>query len=62
MHPSLMFVSEVKRLYNGLLSDPKSAVSLKVQALKNLQMYLQEEDLRMLEADRDCELLQPHSS
>ncbi|XP_063051762.1 nipped-B-like protein A isoform X2 [Engraulis encrasicolus] len=53
MHPSLMFVSEVKRLYNGLLSDPKSAVSLKVQALKNLQMYLQEEDLRMLEADRD---------
>ncbi|KAL2091754.1 hypothetical protein ACEWY4_011552 [Coilia grayii] len=53
MHPSLMFVPEVKRLYNGLLSDPKSAVNLKVQALKNLQMYLQEEDLRMLEADRD---------
>lgn len=52
-----MFIPEVKRLYNGLLSDIKSPVNLKIQVLKNLQMYLQEEDMRMLEADRDCESL-----
>lgn len=57
MHPSLMFIPEVKRLYNGLLSDIKSSVNLKIQVLKNLQMYLQEEDTRMLEADRECESL-----
>ncbi|XP_041957003.1 nipped-B-like protein A isoform X1 [Alosa sapidissima] len=53
MHPSQMFIPEVKRLYNGLLSDVKSPVNLKIQVLKNLQMYLQEEDMRMLEADRE---------
>lgn len=53
MHPSLMFVPEVKRMYNGLLSDGEGQVNLKIQVLKNLQMYLQEEDLRMLEADRE---------
>uniref|UniRef100_A0AAY4CAB0 Nipped-B protein n=1 Tax=Denticeps clupeoides TaxID=299321 RepID=A0AAY4CAB0_9TELE len=53
MHPGQMFVPDVKRLYNGILSERKSSVNLKIQVLKNLQMYLQEEDTRMLEADRD---------
>ncbi|XP_066509612.1 nipped-B-like protein A [Hoplias malabaricus] len=57
MHPSLMFVPEVKVLYNGLLSDSKSSVTLKIQVLKNLQMYLQEEDSRMQEADREWQKL-----
>lgn len=55
MHPSEMFVPEVKSLYNGLLSDKRSSITLKIQVLKNLQMYLQEEDSRMQEADRECE-------
>lgn len=55
MHPSQMFVPEVKSLYNGLLSDKRSSITLKIQVLKNLQMYLQEEDSRMQEADRECE-------
>lgn len=54
MHPSQMFVPEVKSLYNGLLSDKRSSITLKIQVLKNLQMYLQEEDTRMQEADREC--------
>ncbi|KAL7836079.1 hypothetical protein AOLI_G00273630 [Acnodon oligacanthus] len=57
MHPSQMFVPEVKTLYNGLLSDSKSSITLKIQVLKNLQMYLQEEDSRMQEADREWQKL-----
>ncbi|XP_036454156.1 nipped-B-like protein A [Colossoma macropomum] len=57
MHPSQMFVPEVKTLYNGLLSEPKSSITLKIQVLKNLQMYLQEEDSRMQEADREWQKL-----
>lgn len=55
MHPELMFVPDVKVLYNSTLSDENSLVSLKIQVLKNLQTYLQEEDNRMQEADRECE-------
>ena len=55
MHPVLMFAQEVRALYTAVLSDRSGAVGLKVQVLKNLQSYLQEEDSRMLEADRDCE-------
>uniref|UniRef100_A0A671YEN7 Nipped-B protein n=1 Tax=Sparus aurata TaxID=8175 RepID=A0A671YEN7_SPAAU len=53
MHPELMFVQDVKVLYNSTLSDESSLVSLKIQVLKNLQTYLQEEDNRMQEADRE---------
>uniref|UniRef100_A0A671PXZ8 Nipped-B protein n=1 Tax=Sinocyclocheilus anshuiensis TaxID=1608454 RepID=A0A671PXZ8_9TELE len=53
MHPSQMFIPEVKSLYNGLLSDKRCSITLKIQVLKNLQMYLQEEDSRMQEADRE---------
>ncbi|XP_074424885.1 nipped-B-like protein isoform X3 [Larus michahellis] len=52
-HPSLMFEQEVKTLYNSILSDKNSSVNLKIQVLKNLQTYLQEEDTRMQQADRD---------
>lgn len=55
MHPELMFVQDVKVLYNSILSDENSSVNLKIQVLKNLQTYLQEEDTRMQEADRECE-------
>lgn len=49
-----MFEQEVKNLYNSILSDKNSSVNLKIQVLKNLQTYLQEEDTRMQQADRDC--------
>ncbi|KAM8961304.1 nipped-B-like protein isoform 2-T2 [Pelodytes ibericus] len=52
-HPILMFEVEVKNLYNNILSDKNSSVNLKIQVLKNLQTYLQEEDTRMQQADRD---------
>lgn len=57
MHPELMFVQDVKVLYISLLSDENRAVNLKIHVLKNLQTYLQEEDSRMQEADRECESL-----
>ncbi|KAJ8262648.1 hypothetical protein COCON_G00151050 [Conger conger] len=56
-HPSLMFVPDVKNLYNGILSERRSSVNLKIQVLKNLQTYLQEEDSRMQEADREWKKL-----
>ncbi|XP_034956613.1 nipped-B-like protein isoform X3 [Zootoca vivipara] len=52
-HPGLMFEQEVKTLYNSILSDKNSSVNLKIQVLKNLQTYLQEEDTRMQQADRE---------
>lgn len=48
-------MQDVMSLYNGILSDRKSSVNLKIQVLKNLQTYLQEEDSRMQEADQQCE-------
>ncbi|XP_022054799.1 nipped-B-like protein A isoform X2 [Acanthochromis polyacanthus] len=57
MHPSQMFVPEVKSLYNGILADSGSSINLKMQILKNLQTYLQEEDTRMQEADREWKKL-----
>ncbi|XP_069379772.1 nipped-B-like protein A isoform X4 [Paralichthys olivaceus] len=57
MHPSQMFVPEVKTLYNGILADSASSINLKIQILKNLQTYLQEEDTRMQEADREWKKL-----
>ncbi|KAM6105741.1 LOW QUALITY PROTEIN: nipped-B-like protein [Pterocles gutturalis] len=51
-HPSLI-EQEVKTLYNSILSDKNCSVNLKIQVLKNLQTYLQEEDTRMQQADRD---------
>ncbi|XP_024909208.1 nipped-B-like protein A [Cynoglossus semilaevis] len=53
MHPSQMFMPEVKTLYSGILVDSSSSINLKIQILKNLQTYLQEEDTRMQEADRE---------
>lgn len=57
MHPSQMFMQEVKSLYNGILADHSSSINLKIQILKNLQTYLQEEDTRMQEADREWKKL-----
>ncbi|XP_067377173.1 nipped-B-like protein A isoform X3 [Channa argus] len=57
MHPSQMFVPDVKSLYNGILADSSSSINLKIQILKNLQTYLQEEDTRMQEADREWKKL-----
>ncbi|XP_033973691.1 nipped-B-like protein A isoform X3 [Trematomus bernacchii] len=57
MHPSQMFMPEVKNLYNGILADRASSINLKIQILKNLQTYLQEEDTRMQYADRDWKKL-----
>ncbi|XP_073322109.1 nipped-B-like protein A isoform X2 [Pagrus major] len=57
MHPSQMFVPDVKNLYNGILADSASSINLKIQILKNLQTYLQEEDTRMQEADREWKKL-----
>uniref|UniRef100_H2SZR8 Nipped-B protein n=1 Tax=Takifugu rubripes TaxID=31033 RepID=H2SZR8_TAKRU len=57
MHPSQMFAQEVKTLYNGILAESSSSINLKIQILKNLQTYLQEEDTRMQEADREWKKL-----
>ncbi|XP_069077220.1 nipped-B-like protein isoform X2 [Pleurodeles waltl] len=56
-HPILMFEVEVKNMYNNILSDKNSSLNLKIQVLKNLQTYLQEEDTRMQEADREWKKL-----
>ncbi|XP_078071403.1 nipped-B-like protein isoform X7 [Mustelus asterias] len=52
-HPDLMFEQDVKNLYNNILRDKEASIGLKIQVLKNLQTYLQEEDCRMQQADKD---------
>uniref|UniRef100_UPI00358E56D1 nipped-B-like protein isoform X3 n=1 Tax=Myxine glutinosa TaxID=7769 RepID=UPI00358E56D1 len=67
-HPVLMFEPDVKGFYNGILQAPDaqqsntgpqqlipSSALLQNQVLRNLQSYLQAEDSRMQEADRDWE-------
>uniref|UniRef100_A0A8C4WX11 Nipped-B protein n=1 Tax=Eptatretus burgeri TaxID=7764 RepID=A0A8C4WX11_EPTBU len=67
-HPVLMFEPDVKALYNGILQAPEaqqsntgpqqlipSSALLQNQVLRNLQSYLQAEDSRMQEADRQWE-------
>lgn len=61
-HPDLMFEHDVKNLYNNILRDKEASIGLKIQVLKNLQTYLQEEDCRMQQADKDCEYLFPSQS
>lgn len=50
----LMLGREVKSIYSSLLTNENSPVQLKCQVLKNIQTYLQEEEIRMIKQDSEC--------
>ncbi|XP_033738813.1 nipped-B-like protein isoform X1 [Pecten maximus] len=52
-HYEFMLGVKAKTLYVDFLSNDHAPVKLKVQVLKNLQYYLQEEEVRMQKADAE---------
>ncbi|XP_060078784.1 nipped-B-like protein isoform X3 [Ylistrum balloti] len=52
-HYEFMLGSKAKELYVDFLTNDNTPVRLKVQVLKNLQYYLQEEEVRMQKADAE---------
>ncbi|GAB6029016.1 hypothetical protein CHUAL_004804 [Chamberlinius hualienensis] len=52
-HYELMLGKEVKSLYNEMLTKDDAVVTLKCQVLKNIQTYLQEEEIRMIKQDSE---------
>lgn len=52
-HYDYMLGKELKELYYNFLTNQDVPVSLKCQVLKNLQYYLQEEEIRMQKADAE---------
>nr|XP_006819500.1 PREDICTED: nipped-B-like protein-like isoform X1 [Saccoglossus kowalevskii] len=47
----IMLGSKMKQLYNDVLDDPDSPVKLKAQVLRNLTLYLTDEEEKMRQAD-----------
>ncbi|XP_059166950.1 nipped-B-like protein [Physella acuta] len=52
-HYSFMLGPILKDLYTRLLTDDKASVKLRCQVLRNLQVYLTEEELQMSKSDAD---------
>ncbi|CAE1303158.1 SCC2 [Acanthosepion pharaonis] len=52
-HYEYMLGRTMKGLYYYLLTDYNASVKLKIQALKNLQCYLVEEEIKMIKADAE---------
>jgi cohesin loading factor subunit SCC2 len=46
--------SELKEYYNHLLSNLSDQNELKIMVLKNILLYLMEEELKMTRNDKDC--------
>lgn len=57
-HSDLMLGKTLKDLYIQLLTDSGLSVRLCCQVLKNIQMYLAEEEAKMMKADKRCMCLQ----
>lgn len=54
-HYELMMGTRLKTLYHTLLLDPSINTTLRIQTLQNIETYLQEEEVRMIKQDQECE-------
>ncbi|XP_046405626.1 nipped-B-like protein isoform X2 [Ischnura elegans] len=52
-HYEFMLGTELKMLYHRLLTNENSPLPLKVQVLNNIEIYLQEEERRMIKQDQE---------
>ena len=57
-HYELMMGPRLKDLYHMLLLDQSVSTKLRIQTLQNVETYLQEEEIRMIKQDQECEYLQ----
>lgn len=55
-HYEFMLEEELKFFYHKLLTSEDTPLKMKVEVLYNIESYLLEEDNRMIEQDRECEL------
>lgn len=55
-HYEFMLQPELKEYYHYLLSSELASLDMKAEVLKNIEMYLLEEEQRMIRQDKECEL------
>lgn len=53
-HYEFMLRPELKEFYHQLLTSDLAPVEMKVDVLRNIEMYLQEEEQRMIRQDKEC--------
>ena len=56
-HYDYMLAKQVKDMYQDFLVNGNASVKLRCQVLKNLQLYLVQEEISMSKSDAECELL-----
>ena len=56
-HYEFMLGNELKQLYYKLLTESDAPLAMKAQVLHNIEMYLQEEETRMIKQDQECKFL-----
>lgn len=53
-HYELMLRADLKDFYHQLLTSSLAPIEMKADVLKNIEMYLQEEEQRMIRQDKEC--------
>ena len=52
-----MLVQDMRELYIDLLTRKEAPVKMRSQVLRNMLMYLMEEEARMIKADQECKFI-----
>lgn len=55
-HYEFMLEVDLKNFYHKLLTNDDAPLQMKVEVLHNIEMYLVEEENRMIQQDLECEL------
>lgn len=53
-HYEFMLRPELKEFYHQLLTSDLAPIEMKADVLRNIEMYLQEEEQRMIRQDKEC--------
>lgn len=56
-HYEFMLQPELKEFYHQLLTSDLAPIEMKADVLRNIEMYLQEEEQRMIRQDKECEYI-----
>lgn len=55
-HYEFMLRPELKEFYHQLLTSDLAPIDMKADVLRNVEMYLQEEEQRMIRQDKECKV------
>lgn len=53
-HCDLMLKPELKSFYHRMLLGPDSPTNMRIEVLKNIELFLQEEERRMIKLNLEC--------